>query len=342
MTVPDLGPVRFEERRDAGGILTATFAVLRAGARPLLGGYLAIVAPVALAGGLAVAMFFRSMGPLMDPANPPTPDDLSGMLGGSYLGTMLFSLLTIATVMALAGAFVRQFREGVAAEAMSVGGLWDDARGLILPSLGLLLAYGLVVMLSLLIAVVPCLGILAWIVGFFWALPYVAVTYAVRMLEGGTLGAAFARARDLVKGRWNVAGGGMLLTGLVMFLISSALSIPFYVIAFTFGANVLTDPAAMMDAMGWMVGPLQVLGTVAYLVPTVAAFVVHGALVGERDGGGLWAEVDRLAGDAEDPGVPPAPRFGPADDAGDDAPSGDDPPAGDAPPGGFRGGGYTP
>jgi|GEM_PF-3218620 len=357
MTIPDLGPVRFEERRDAGGVLTGTFAVLRAGARPLLAAYLAIVAPVALAGGLAVTMFFRSMAPMMDPSRPPNPEDLSAMFGSSYLGTILFGLLTTSTLMALTGAFVRQFREGVAPEDMTVGGLWDDTRSLILPSLGLQLAFGLVAMLSVLVAIIPCLGILAWIVGLFWALPYIAVTYAVRMLEGGRLASAFERSRELIRGRWGLAGGGMLLTGLVMFLISSALSIPFYLIAFAVGINGLTDPVAMFEMMGWMVGPLQVLSSVTYLVPMVAAFVVHGALVGQGEGGGLWAEVDRLAGEpaddlaagddlaasdslraAGDPGSPGSAPGSSAPATPDDEPAAPD----DAPPGGFRGGGYAP
>ncbi len=62
MPAPDLGEIRFQKSRDASGVLNATIALVRRNARRLLGGYLAIVAPAALASGIAAALYFRAIG----------------------------------------------------------------------------------------------------------------------------------------------------------------------------------------------------------------------------------------------------------------------------------------
>ncbi len=335
---PDLGPIRFQAPRDAGGVLNATFALVRQTAKPLGIGYLAIVGPVALAGGLATALFFRSAGDLfsMDPATAD-PEAFAGLFGPTYFGTLLFSLLTLSTTLAFGAAVVRLYRRGEPPEAMTVGALWDETRPLILPALGMTLAFLALFAVSAVINAVPCLGTLAWLAGIVWLTPILHVTFAIRMVEGGTLGSAVARARDLVRGRWGLAAGGILLTWLIAFVAMSALSLPFYTVAMVVGANSTGDPQALFETMGMAVGPLQVLTTAVYILPTFAAFFVHGALDESASGGSLWGDLDRLGGtepvSEETFGTAPPPL--PASpDATDDDPSGNAP--------GFRGGGFGP
>lgn len=349
-TPPDLGALPFTTPRDAGGVLNATFAFVRATARPLLVGYLCIVGPVALAGGLATALFFRSFSSAfsLDPATA-MPEDVAGIFGPTYFGTILFSFLTLATTLAFGAAVVRRYRDGTPPEALTVGALWDETRGLILPALGMMLAFGLAAVLSAVINVVPCLGTLAWMAGMVWLSPYLHVAFAVRMVEGGTLAEAVARARALVTGRWGLAGGAVLLIWLVTFVVTSALSLPLYAVMMLVGFNAAEDPMAIFTTMGYVVGPLQVLTTAVYLLPTIAAFFVHGSLTERQDGGGLWADLDRLGGTPTPPVAPmsappaaPLPEAPRADDGGDLSdgdPSDGDPPEA-PPPSGFRGGGF--
>ena len=344
---PDLGEIRFLKHRDAGGVLNATFAFLRRNAREVLWGFFAIVGPVALASGIASALYFRQVGDLFfDPAAMEA--DPFGVFNVTYLGILVFSLLTGAVAQAAAAAYVRLYRLGEAG-AVSVGDLWEETKGLILPMLGLNLMFGLAIMVSVVIMIVPCLGALAWLAFVVWLVPYYVVTMASRGVEADSLAEAWGRARVLVKGSWGFAFGAFLLAAVVFYIFVAVLSLPAYVIGFAAMVNTTAeDPSGMFAMMGAVMAPLQALSAVGYLIPLVAGYFIHGRLVEELDGTSLHDDLDALADrsaaarwDAAPASTPPAPE---ADDVPPSTPpaSGpeDPPPSDDGPPSGFRGGGF--
>ena len=337
---PDLGAVRFRKLRDVGDVMNATVALLRENWRELLTSYVAVVAPVALATGIATGLYMHQMGGLLaDPA--AMEDDPFAVFSPTYFGILLFGALGGALTVAAASAYVKLYREGQAG-AITASVLWEEARDLLFPFLGLSIVYGLVIMLSAVIAIVPCLGILAWFAFVIWSLPYYAVTFAVRALEEDTLAASWQRARELVKGSWLFAGGALLLAGLLFYVIIMIVSIPLYVMMILVGINsAATDPSAMFSVMGAVVAPLQVVSYAGYLIPLVALFFVHGRLAEELDGTGLYADLDDLAGlgpaaarpAARAAAAPPAPSAPEADARPSDREDGPG-------TGGFRGGGF--
>lgn len=365
-SAPDAGDIRFQKVRDAGGVLNATVALVRRNAREVLPGFLAIVGPTALASGLASALYLRTMGDFltMDPEDLATADPLA-MFGAGYVGTVLFGLLTWIVALAVTGAYVRLYREG-AAGGISVGELWEETKGLLLPMAGLTLATIAVVFASVFVMIIPCLGLLAVLAFYVWTVPYVAVIYAARVVEEPTLAGAYRRARLLVKGMWPFAAGAMVIAWIVAAVVGFALSIPAYVAAAVIGANAAGDPAELIGTLSVVAAPLQILTVTVYLVPLLAAFFVHGRLVEDLEGTSLVDSLDALADDsagarwhdaprddvrsdgvrpgddlrstppALPPSPPPASRLdepdepaeGPPDEPGDDAPRG------------FRGGGF--
>jgi len=334
---PDLGAVRFRKLRDVGDVMNATVALLRENWRELLTSYVAVVAPVALATGIATGLYMHQMGGLLaDPA--AMEDDPFAVFSPTYFGILLFGALGGALTVAAASAYVKLYREGQAG-AITASVLWEETRELLFPFLGLSIVYGLVIMLSAVIAIVPCLGILAWFAFVIWSLPYYAVTFAVRALEEDTLAASWQRARELVKGSWLFAGGALLLAGLLFYVIIMIVSIPLYVMMIVVGINsAATDPSAMFSVMGAVVAPLQVVSYAGYLIPLVALFFVHGRLAEELDGTGLYADLDDLAGlgpeaDQPDAAAPPTPTAPEADARPSDRQDGPG-------TGGFRGGGF--
>ena len=343
---PDRGAIRFRQPRDVGDVLNATIALIRANARELLLSYVAVVAPVALATGVATGLYFHQMGGLL--ADPTAiEDDPFAIFNATYAGILLFGLLGSALVAAAAAGYVRLYREGLAGE-ITASLLWEEARGLLLPFLGMPLLYGLLMMLTAVVNIVPCLGALAWVGVFVWSIPYYCVTLAARTLEEPTLVGAVQRARDLVKGEWGPTFGALLLAGLLFYVILMIVSIPLYVVMMVVGINTIeTDPGAMFSMMGAVMAPLQVVSYAGYLLPLLATFFVHGRLVEDLDGIGLRDDLDTLAGDldtrqsaafAPPASTPPAldDLDGPLGDP-DGTPPEDDP---DLPPGGFRGGGF--
>ncbi|PAP79727.1 hypothetical protein B1759_15565 [Rubrivirga sp. SAORIC476] len=344
---PDRGEIRFRAHRDVGSVMNATVAFLRGNARELLTSYVALVAPVALAGGIALGLYFHQMGGMF--ADPMAMEsDPFAMFNLTYAGLIVFSLIGTALTTAAAAAYVRLYREGMAGE-ITAGLLWEEAKGLMLPVVGLSVVYGLVVSFSAVIAIVPCLGILAWFAFVVWSIPYFAVTLAARMLDEPTLLDAYQRARDLVKGSWGPTFGALLLAFLLFYVVIMLVSIPLYVALMVIGINTVeTDPAQMFSLMGAVMAPLQVISYAGYLIPLVAMFFVYGHLAEEMDGTSLSDDLDVLAGDAPldgwiasapAPSRPAPPASTPPSDL-PDAPEADGPDAPDDPPGGFRGGGF--
>ncbi|MEM0963811.1 MAG: hypothetical protein AAGK21_14885 [Bacteroidota bacterium] len=338
-SVPDQGAISFRQFRDVGSALNATFALVRQNARELATSYLALVVPVLLASALSSALWLRSVGGQI--ANPAQIGSLD-MFNWTYAGSIVFGLLGGALMQAASSAYVRLYREGEAGE-ITAGLLWEEARGLLMPYLGMTMLFGVTVTLSALLNIVPCLGAIAWLAFVIWLTPHYCVAVASRALEAESVSEAWRRSRELVKGSWGFAAGALLLAFAVLFILYFAVSIVLGGVLAVLGTS-STNPESTLAWMGFLMAPLQILSGAAYLIPLVAAFFVHGRLVEELEGTALDDEIDALASglDAPEPPGPistppvadaPAPPAS-ADDVGD-------PPAGgSAPSNGFRGGGF--
>lgn len=332
--VPDRGPVRFRRHRDAGDVLNATLGLIRGEFREIARSVLAIVLPAALATGVALGLLFFQVGDVMfDPE--ALEDDPFALFGVTYLGALLFQLLATGVTVAAVAAYVRLYRRGETGD-LTAGELWEEAKGLVLPYVGFLLVVMAVMVLSIPIVAVPCLGVLAWLAFAIWLMPYLAVAVAARALEVDSLGAAWARARELVKGEWKFAFWALFVAGVVFYAVVLLASIPLYVVLAVAGMTTTADPAASFTLLGVVFAPLQVVTYAAYVVPLLAAFFVHGRLVEDLEGTGLYRDLDGLGGleadgdPLEAPGLdstPPAASTPPSETPRDDG-------------GGFRGGGF--
>ncbi|WP_412068130.1 hypothetical protein [Rubrivirga sp. IMCC43871] len=268
---PDLGALPFRRRRDAGDVLRETVVFLRTNARELGRAYLAVVAPVALASGLAAGLYLAQVGDaFLDPA--ALDADPSAVLTPAYWGVVLFGLLGSAVSVAAAAGYVRLYRAGHAGD-VTAAALWDETRALLLPMLALALAYSVGLGATTALWSIPVLGPLTWLGLAAWSVPYVAVAMAARALDTETLGEAWLRARVLLAGAWWVAFRSLLLVTVMFYLAVIVAVVPLIVIASSLGAG----PVAL--------APLQVVVYLGYLIPYIAAFMVHGSLLASTGAG---------------------------------------------------------
>jgi hypothetical protein len=344
--VPDQGAIRFQTHRDAGGVLNAAFALLRRNAREVFVGFLAIVGPVYIASAILQALYFAR---LEQAANDPELVlDVGRFLASvlpAILAVGLMGLFASVVGQAAAGAYVRLYRSGMAGE-VSVGLLWDETRSLLLPIALLNLAIGLGVAATALINVVPCLGQIAWLAFLVWVFPVVSVMVPARVLESPSVGAAWTRARELVKGSWGFAFGSLLLAYIVLVVISVAVAIPAEVAALVVGVNSLDGgPTGGLTVIQILFSPLQLIVAAAYLVPLLVGFFIHGRLVEELEGSSLDEGLDALAAALPASEWEGGPRSTPP--AEPEPPASTPPPASapehadeEPPRSGFRGGGF--
>jgi len=340
MSVPDLGPVRFEERRDAGAMLSATVAILRSAARPLALGYSTIVLPVMLLSFVADRIALADSETLIETLYP-TDAPLAGLLNG--LSTTLW--------LAFSGAFVRLYRSRASPADISLGDLWSGTTRWFFPTFGYGFATGLLLLLTagiagaVLFSVTPVLALGAVPVVLL-VVTLTNVGFGVRIIEDERSMEAFSRARRLISGRWlsvSAAVVGSWIIVLMLYVaVGGGLAVVVTLVLAVAGSD--ADPTAH-----WAWVAVDTALSLTFLYPSVMCFVAHGSLVAEH-GGRLWTELDHLAGaPADDLAAGDAPLVGDPDPAAPGSPvaTADDAGTpgdltGDPPPGGFRGGGYAP
>ena len=348
---PDRGTIRFRQSRDVGSTINASFAFVRQNLRELLVGYLALVVPAALGAGVALVLFVLSLGSLaFDPA--ALEADPSVAFGAGYLGFAAFALLASAVSQAAVAAYVRLYRMGEAG-TITVGVLWDEARGFILPLMGMALLYGLVTGLAQFLSVFPRVGGLLYIGFVIWSYPYYMMATVARTIDAPSVGEAWSRATVLVKGEWWYVFGTYLLTWIIVFGLMLALMIAVSVVMGVVMASIPVGSTQMVLGVALTFVPLMLVGVTLYLIPVLAGYVAYGRLTDDLEGTTLYEDLDTLAGEFDDRPAPSGARvpwpLAPEPDAStdpddvrdaSDAPAGDDRPSGSDAPGGFRGGGF--
>ncbi|MEL6615224.1 MAG: hypothetical protein AAFQ43_05775 [Bacteroidota bacterium] len=350
---PDQGAIPFQRRRDAGGVVNAVIAFMRHNARELFVGYLALVAPFTIVSSLSLVLMMNRFGDVMTDIDGflDNPDLIIEVFGPSYALLIVSQGLAFAFSQGAVAGFVRLYREGEAG-AISPSVLWSETRRVILPVIGmyvLLIAGGIPLFIfgAVLIGALGLFGALLWFGAMCALMPIVHVWFASRMTESSNVLEAAGRAIDLVvRGEWLRSFGAIFLTWVVVLGGWFLLSIVVQMVVSLIGINSTSeDPAALIRMMTVWLVPVQILGSIIYIPPAIAAFVLHGSLVEDLDGPSVDDELDLLERGvdvAPTPGwdTPEAPRTEPEPAYGERAPT---PPPPSPPPssGGFRGGGFS-
>ncbi len=315
----DRGAIHFRRRRDVGEVLAATFAFLRENGRELAWGLVVIIGPAVVVSTMLSGLFQREFAA-----------ELGGLAGGGaadpagimrvvaspyYLAAVAIGLITPILASAVVFAYVRLYRDGQAG-AITPGALWAETSHLLWP----VFSISLVFLAAFLLVVVPCLGALAVLVGFFVFLPVLILAPVARAMEAGGVGDAVRRTRLLAQGEWVPTVGVGALAWLVFIGIAAVFSIPNWLLAFSGGP---------LNAPGWAMGVWGLVAAfvvyTAYAIPTLAATFQFFSLVEQKEGRSPMGRPDALD----------APPTAPRPDA-----SIEEPPSSPPPQGGFRRSGF--
>ncbi|NNF59014.1 MAG: hypothetical protein HKN04_12335 [Rhodothermaceae bacterium] len=347
-TAPDdQGALRFRRVRDLGGVINVTFRFLSETWRELGMGLLVIVGPVAVLAALASVVLQNQMLGTMAGLGQVDPNDPFALFGQfftpAYFAVLLFGFLAPLLVTAVTLAYVRLYRAGEAG-AITPGFLWAETRTTLGPVLTTTLALVGLGILSIVVALIPCLGLLAGFAFWIYLVPIVSLLYVVRTLEGDGLAEGVRRVRSLIEGRWAPSFGTVFVAGVIVFIIAMVFSIPSSMVSFGWTMNTLSgEPPGSGTRVLMAVG--AVLGTfvyATYVIPVLAAAFLYGSLAERAESTELHAAVEAigLTPRPEDTVMDPPLRAQPDDDASLSSwrPSSDDAPPSSS--SGFRGGGF--
>lgn len=288
----DSGRIRFGEERDIGGVISTTFAFLRETWRELGLGLLYIAGPALLLTG--VASFFlqsRVLGMMrefeqLDPEDPSAVfDALGGMMGPSYVLTVLGGLVAGVLVTAVVYGYVRLYRAGQAGR-VPPGVLWDEASHLLSRSLRVWLAIAVIMTLCVAGMALFCLGLVALIA----LLPAMSLVVPAVLLGERTVREGFGDAWRLAARAWLPTLGVLVISCIIWYVINAALTMPSSIAAMMFGLNSTDADVGVSGTMRALLALGTVLGAFGYLfysIPLVAAALQFYSLVWREAGGGL-------------------------------------------------------
>lgn len=282
---------------DVSDVLNVTFRLIRARWRIFL-------KSIFYLGGPPLILGIGSLGATGLAVMYGGTDPGLGLAGRLIAGFSVSGLLMlVGTALSITGtlAVVRLYVEGDGAP-FDVGEVWSVAKGSVLGVIGLQMLNGLAVVVLFPIAIIPCLGALAWLAWMlFVTVRYFFLAIPLRVIEGPSAFQAVSRAGSLVKNYfWDTLGVFMVIY-VVQSILSTVFVLPFQVLVMSgnlHNLDVQSLPSWMLAGLGGlfllaMTGSILTTG-VMYIAGAVQAFT----LKDRKEEAGVEARVSQLEQEA--------------------------------------------
>lgn len=295
-------PIDFRRPRLAGDVLSDSLAFVREHFSDLGKGLLYIAGPVILLVAV-LSSFMQRQSLAVNPFLNPEADleALGSFFGPMYFVSMGLMLLTATLVWSVGFAYVFLYAEG-APGPITVPELWGETKRLLARVLFTSLGVWLLMVVSMLLVIIPCLGALAWFAGWIYLIPAVSLLLPARLIDEGDFFSALRRARHLVEGYWGQTFGVVVLVFVVIFVLSLVVSLPVLIASGVIGFHGAAETGPAMQAL-LVVG--SVLGSLAYftyvLFP-IALTMQYCNLVTKQEGAAVPDLEDRIDAIGRDDG----------------------------------------
>ena len=312
--MPTATKIILRKERDFGEVLNATFQFLRQNAGLLVKSLLFIAGP-ALALGVVINPFSGASGFLFNPT------ELQALEVEGW-GAFFFARIAVGAVLstfgwALAIAAVNEavalYRERGPGE-VEWEDVWRRARRSMWKVIGTSLLLVLLFGVALVIVLVPCLGALAYLVGFVYFGTALSLAFIAQAEEGAGAVASLGRSRALVRDYFWPTFGVVFVSGIIYYALSTCFSLPSIVITMLTAFHGIEGNAApgAYGVLLMVFGVIAALGGVlAYAVPLVAIAFQYYSLVEQKERTGLMERVEAMeqAAQTSEEASEPAPAW---------------------------------
>lgn len=295
--------ITLREVRSATEVLNATFRFIRQNALILGRSLLYINGPVVVLSLVFTSFFqirFLSLGQMVEASGEELLAEMGpaflGMAGGVILG-ILSSILAVLIVLG-----IMLLYQDRGPEAFDVPDVWRLVKRDFWRMLGTGLVFWLAFLLPVVIVIVPCLGVLAYLAWVLYAATTFSLIFPMRMREDIGLWRGVQRCRDLVRDHFWSTLGVLFLAFILYSVLGTVFTFPSSVIAFLYGLHG-GDPGGTWYEAGLVVA--SVVGgigtTVLYCIPLVALAFQYFNLVERKEHVGLMGRVERMEDEASAP-----------------------------------------
>lgn len=288
--------VTLRKVRDFGDVLNVTFVFFKQNFQTLCKSLALFALPI---GAVLVVGSMLIMGTAFSIV--PGAVDWRRLAAAMALLLPLSYLMTTMMLLVIFGSLKLYDERG--GEPVGVADLWSICRAYFWRYVRMLLALFVILAGSMLVAIIPCLGIFVWFAGMVYAAPSLLLAFVVRMNEDlGTID-AIKRAWKLTDAARGQSIGIIFISFLIAFILSLVFSIPRYIASAAFGVTTVsggTSPVAQS-----LLVILGLLGTVCSLVIMVIPYLAMGIqyynLVEMTDRAGLMERVAAMEASGAEP-----------------------------------------
>ncbi len=283
----------FQQRRDFGEKINASFTFTMENLRGLGLSLLLIVGPVALVGGI-ISGYAQST--LLTGTSPGTFSDPSkvfamyaAMFSGPWLVGLVLVLLSYVLVNVVTFSYIRLYQQRGGQQPITVGEVWAATQPFI----------GSGVLLTIAVSLLAGVGMIFLVLPGLYLLIVFSITPAILVFEGQGVGESISRSFRLISGNWWATFGLLFVMSLIVSIMSMIFTLPAGIVGGLFGAGVVKDISILTTVF-------TALGTVGSMVlqglNAVATAFQYYDLKEEKEGTGLLAQINAI-GETDQPGT---------------------------------------
>lgn len=275
--------IQFEQRRDFGEKINATFTFVTEQIRGLGLALLYIVGPLALVGGIISGYGQAEL--MGNATSVDSPDKLLSFYGSMFTGSRLigvvFQLLAYVLTSLVTFSYIRLYRQQRGEGQIEVSTVWAEVQQFIGSGVLLSIASSFIIGLGFVLLVLP--GI------------YVAVALtlapAILVFERQDVGQVISRSFKLVSNNWWSTFGLLFVMGIIVSILGMVFTVPAAIVGGLFGAGVLKD-ISILTAVFTAIA--SVGGSILQGISATAVAFQYYSLVEEKEGNGLMNQIDAI------------------------------------------------
>ncbi|MBO0948904.1 hypothetical protein [Fibrella forsythiae] len=275
--------IQFEQRRDFGEKINATFTFVTEQIRGLGLSLLYIVGPVALIGGIISG--YGQVELLGSATSVTTPDKLLSFYGSLFSGPrllgMVLQFLAYLLTSVVTYSYIRLYREQANNKSVGVSAVWAETQQYIGSSVLLSIVTTIMMGFGFVILFIP--GIYLWIV--------LSLAPAILVFERRDVGSSISRSFKLITDKWWSTFGLSVIMFIIIWIIGMVFALPASVIGFLFGAGFMKNISFLMTV-------LSAISTVGYSILlsllAVAIAFQYFNLIEMKESTGLLGQIDSI------------------------------------------------
>lgn len=275
--------IELRQQRDFSAVISTGFQFIRQNWKELYRPLVFICLPIYLVASVLFGNFFRTV------FASAQGGDVAGIMAG--MGTMMIGYLLMAVSMLLLYAMVYEYMRFYMVNKglkPTMGELWKETSKQ-------LVSYFVI---GLLAGVISSFGVILLIVGAIWLGIVFTMSFPLRAFERAEIGDCIGRSFKVIKGRWWMTFGLVIVLTMLIGFISYIIYLPFLIFtgfSAMSSADAMADPA---ERMGWLMTGMMIIGGVVNILLMPFLQVPLGlhalSLIEEKEGRGLMDRVDDL------------------------------------------------